>query len=151
MANTNISRYGEINQKKVTRLLSVHLSADTITAAGGALAVGANNFFVATLPEKSVLVDAYVVTDTPSNAATSAVIKVGTAEGGAQIMADVDAKAAAGVSGELVAKLKTDTGMPIYAAVTYTGATTNFGDFTIVIRYDEYTKKSGEYTRIGLN
>lgn len=147
MANTNISRAGTINQKKVTRLMSLHINAGNIAAAGGTLAVGTNNFLVATLPEKAVLVDAYVVVDTVANSATSAVVRVGTAEAGQQIMADTDIKAATGVVGTLVAKQKTNTGMDIYVGVVLTGATTNFGDFTVVIRYDEYTKKSGEYTR----
>lgn len=147
MANVNISRSGEIAQKKVTRIMSVHINAANIIAAGGALSAGSNNFLIGVLPEKSVIVDAYVVVDIAANSATSALVSVGTAEAGKQIVADADVKAATGVVGALVGKVKTNTGLPVYVQLATVGATTNFGDFTVVIRYDEYTKKSGEYTR----
>lgn len=149
MANLNVSRAGTIAQKKVTRIMSVNINAANVALAGGTLAVGANNFLIGTLPERAVITDAYIVVDTAANSATSASVTVGIAEAGAEIMAgtSVAAVPATGVIGTLVAKRKTSTGLDVYVGVTYTGATTNFGDFTVVIRYDEYTKKSGEYTR----
>ncbi|AWD90295.1 hypothetical protein [Dickeya phage Amaethon] len=149
MANTNVSRAGTLAQKKVTMLMSANVTAENVIAAGGTLAVGTNNFLIGTLPERSVITDAYIVVDTAANSATSAAVTVGIAEEGAEIMASTSVAAvpATGVIGTLVNKRKTSTGLDVYVGITYTGATTNFGDFTVVIRYDEYTKRSGEYTR----
>lgn len=147
MANTNITRAGTNAQKKVKRVLSIRVNEVSFQNAGVQLAVGTQHFLVAQLPERSVLTDAYVVVDSVANSATTATAALGTAEAGAQIMAAADVKTAAVVTGSLVGKLKTGTGMPIYLALVYTGATTNFGDYTVVIEYTEYTKKSGEYTQ----
>lgn len=147
MANTDITRAGTNEQKKVVRVMSVRVNAQSMLNAGVTLAVGNTDLLVANLPERSVLTDAYVVVDTVANSATTATAALGTAEGGAQIMAAADVKTAAVVTGSLVGKLKTGSGMPIYLRLAYTGATTNFGDYTVVIEYTEYTKKSGEYTR----
>lgn len=147
MANTDITRAGTNEQKKVVRVMSVRVNAQSMLNAGVTLAVGNTDLLVANLPERAVLTDAYVVVDTVANSATTATAALGTAEGGAQIMAAADVKTAAVVTGTLVGKLKTGSGMPIYLRLAYTGATTNFGDYTVVIEYTEYTKKSGEYTR----
>lgn len=148
MANTNVTRVGTLAQKKVKRVLSVHVGPDFFDAAKAAgAAANAGNYLVANLPRDAVLTDAYVVVDEVSNAATAATVALGTAEGGAQIMAAADVKAAVGVVGSLVGKLKTGNGMPVYMALTYTGATTNYGSYTVVVEYTEFRKTSGEYTK----
>lgn len=147
MANINITRIGEIAQKKVKRVLGVEINAAFFVAAGITPATGTANYLAATLPERAVITDAYVVVRTVASSATSAVVNVGTAEGGAQIIAAADIKAATGVIGTLVGKRDTGTGQDIYVQTVYTGATTNFGDYTVVIEYTEYEKNSGEYTK----
>lgn len=148
MANTKVTTVGTLAQKKVKRVFSAHVGADFFDQAK-ALGASANagNYLVANLPRDAVITDAYVVVDEVSNAATAATVALGTAEGGAQIMAAADVKAAVGVVGSLVGKLKTGNGMPVYMALTYTGATTNYGSFTVVIEYAEFRKTSGEYTQ----
>jgi hypothetical protein len=148
MANTKVTTVGTLAQKKVKRVLSVHVGDDfraQATALGAVTPAG--NYYVANLPQDAVITDAYVVVDAVSNAATAATVALGTAEGGAQIMAAADVKAAVGVVGSLVGKLKTGTGMPVYMTLVYTGATTNYGSFTVVVEYCEVRKTSGEYTQ----
>lgn len=148
MANTKVTTVGTLAQKKVKRVCSIHVGDDfraQATALGATTPAG--NYYVANLPQDAVITDAYVVVDGVSNAATAATVALGTAEGGAQIMAAADIKAAVGVVGSLVGKLKTGTGMPVYMTLVYTGATTNYGSFTVVIEYCEFRKTSGEYTQ----
>lgn len=147
MANTNVTRVGTLAQKKVVRVHSTHVGPAFIAEAIklGAAAGVTGNYLVANLPRDAVITDAYVVVDEASNAATTATVALGTAEGGAQIMAAADVKTT-GVKGTLVGKLKTGTGQPVYMALAYTGATTNYGSFTVVIEYTEFRKNSGEYT-----
>lgn len=147
MANTKVTTIGTLAQKKVKRVHSAHIGDDfraQATLLGAPTPAG--NYLIANLPQDAVITDAYVVVDGVSNAATAATVALGTAEGGAQIMAAADIKAAVGVVGSLVGKLKTGTGMPVYMTLVYTGATTNYGSFTVVIEYAEFRKTSGEYT-----
>lgn len=147
MANTKVTTVGTLAQKKVKRVHSTHVGDDfRAQAALLGAATPAGNYLIANLPLDAVITDAYVVVDGVSNAATTATVALGTAEGGAQIMAAADVKTAVGVVGTLVGKLKTGTGMPVYMTLVYTGATTNYGNFTVVIEYAEFRKTSGEYT-----
>lgn len=148
MANTKVTTVGTLAQKKVKRVFSAHIGDDFRTqAATLGAATPAGNYLVVNLPQDAVITDAYAVVNTVSNAATAATVALGTTEGGAQIMAAADIKAATGVVGSLVGKLKTGTGLPVYMTLVYTGATTNYGDVTVVIEYTEYRKTSGEYTQ----
>lgn len=147
MANTPVTRVGELAQKKVKRVFSAQLNAVFFAAANITRAAGTLNLLLANLPERAVITDAYVVVDTVSNAATAATVALGTAEGGAQIMAAADVKAATGVVGSLVGKVSTGSGVQLFAQLVSTGAATNYGDFTVVVEYTEYEKNSGEYTR----
>ena len=104
------------------------------------------NLLLANLPAGAIVIDAYVHRVTASNAATSATIALGTAEGGAQIMAAADLKGT-GKVGSLVGQILTTTGKPLYAALTITGAQTA-GQFYVVVEYLEPSKASGELTPV---
>ena len=149
MANTPVTRIGELAQKKVKRIFAAPINAAFFAAAKITPTVGTTDLLLVNLPEFAVITDAYVVVDTAANSATTATVAVGTTEGGEQVLAatSVDTVPATGVAGTLVAKQKTGTGVQLYAALVFTGATTNFGDFTIVIEYTEYDKNTGEYTK----
>lgn len=146
MANTSVTRAAELAQKKVKRVFAARFDKEFYAAAGLTQAAGTKNLLLAHLPEHAVITAAYVIVHEASNAATTATVAIGTAEAGAQVLAAVDVKVA-GVAGELVGMIDTGTGLPLFAQVIFTGATTNFGDYTVVVEYTEYTKNSGEYTR----
>lgn len=101
---------------------------------------------LANLPADAIITDAYVFRTTASDAATSATIKLGTTDGGAEIMAAADLKGT-GAVGSLVAKQATGSGKGIYATLTITGAQT-VGKFTVVVDYLEPKKATGELTRV---
>ena len=145
MAHINATRYGETAQKKVKRVMALKLTDELFSAQG--VAVGTQNLLIAELPANAVLTDAYVVVSKVSDAATSAAVTMGTAEGGAQILASVDIKSATGVLGSLVGKLATGTGMKVYARVAVAGSTGTVGESDLVIEYTEYETNSGEYTK----
>lgn len=149
MANTPVTRIGELAQKKVTRAFAATINTAFFAAAKITPVVGTTNLLLVNLPELAVITDAYVVVNTAANSATAATVAVGTTEGGAQVLAatSVAAVPVTGVAGTIVAKQKTSTGVQLYAALVFTGATTNFGDFTIVVEYTEYDKNTGEYTK----
>ena len=144
MANINATRYEESAQKKVKRVLTIKL-VDLLFTENN-VAIATNNFLVANLPSDSVLTDAYVSTTKVSDAATTATVQLGTAEAGAQILVATSVKTVA-VAGDLVGKLDTGTGMPIYMRVIITGAVTTIGEAFVTIEYTEYAKNSGEYTQ----
>lgn len=101
---------------------------------------------LANLPADAIITDAFVFRTTASDAATSATIKLGTTDGGAEIMAAADLKGT-GAVGSLVAKQATGSGKGVYATLTITGAQT-VGKFTVVIDYLEPKKATGELTRV---
>lgn len=146
MAHTNATRYGEIAQKKGVSVLAIVLEDALYKENGLTIAAGNANFLVANLPANAVIKDAYVNVEKASNAATTATVQLGTAEGGAQVLAALDVKTV-GVAGTLVGKLATGTGQPIYMKVALAGATTTVGKATLVVEYTEYEKNTGEYTQ----
>ena len=101
---------------------------------------------LANLPPIAILLDAYAFRLTASDAATSATLKLGTTDGGAEIMAAADLKGT-GKVGSLVAAQYTGSGKGVYATLTITGAQTA-GKFIVVIDYLEPGKTTGELTRV---
>lgn len=101
---------------------------------------------LANLPAGAIITDAYVHRVTASNAATSATVKLGTTDGGAEIMAAADLKGT-GKIGSLAAQLLTGSGKGLYMTLTITGAQTA-GKFYVVVEYLEPAKATGELTRV---
>ncbi|BAM63094.1 hypothetical protein ZHX_gp39 [Edwardsiella phage vB_EpP_ZHX] len=147
MAFTSMTRAGTIAQKKAASVLVMPLNEALVVEAGGAIAAG--NYLMANLPANCVVTDAYVlVRKQPTT--TTLTVDVGTAEGGAQLIAaaDVKATAAGGFVGSLVSKVFTGTGLPVFIKVGATGpGAGKWGDYAVVITYDEVEKSTGEYTQ----
>lgn len=144
MANSNVTRYAEVAQKKGGSVLVVPVTDAMFEEAG--VAKTSQNFLVANLPSNSVITNAFVYVQKAADSATTATVQLGTAEGGAQLLAATDIKTT-GVAGELVGKAATGSGQAIYARVAIVGATTTVGAAHVVLEYIEYTKNNGEYTQ----
>jgi len=105
------------------------------------------SYRIANLPEDSLIVNAYIWTKGVSDAATSAAVTLGTTEGGTQIMTAGNLKAA-GKSGTFTGVSDTGSGVPVWFNATITGASTNVGEYVVIVEYIEYTLKTGEYTNV---
>lgn len=101
---------------------------------------------LANLPAGAIITDAYAHRVTASDAVTSATVKLGTTDGGADIMAAADLKGT-GKIGSLVAQSLTGSGKGLYMTLTITGAQTA-GKFYVVVDYLEPAKATGELTRV---
>lgn len=143
MAYTDKTRYGEMAQKKVSSVFAAELSFGT---ADENVALATGHYLVAKLPPEAVITNAYVHVVTASDAATSAVATLGTAEAGTQILSAANLKTA-GKQGTFTGQSLTTTGVDVYLGITLTGAAT-VGKFLVVIEYLEYSKNTGEYTQI---
>lgn len=141
MAYTNLTRYANNSCKK-----SISYFAATVDVTDAMVGLVSTNLLLANLPPNAIITDAYVHRVTASNAATSATMALGTTEGGAQIMAAADLKGT-GKIGSLAAQSLTSSGVPLYAALTITGAATA-GKFIVVIEYLEPNKVTGELTKV---
>lgn len=104
------------------------------------------NHLLANLPPDSIITDAYIHVATASDAATSAVAKLGTASAGSEILSAADLTST-GDEGTFTGQSLTGTGVELWLNLTLVGAATNVGKYIVVVEYLEYTKKSGEYTR----
>jgi len=105
------------------------------------------SYQLANLPADAIITDAYVHVKTASDAATSAVATLGTTEGGSEIASAIDL-AVTGEQGTFTGQSLTSTGVPLILNTTITGAATAVGEYIVVVNYLEYTKDTGEYTRI---
>lgn len=111
------------------------------------IGVTSEDYLLAYLPPDSVITDAYVHVKTASDAATSAVATLGTTVGGTEILSAADMKST-GEQGTFTGQSLTSTGVPLYLGTTITGAATAVGEYVVVVEYLEYTKNTGEYTKI---
>lgn len=143
MADYNGTTHAEVAQKKEVRVFSYPLSKELFESEGMTVATG--NILVAHLPANAVITDAYVSVKKISNAATTALVSLGTAKAGKQLLADANLKTL-GVKGALVAKADTGSGTPLWLRVEFTGAVTDPGTAAVVLEYTEYELNSGEYT-----
>lgn len=109
------------------------------------ISAATGNHLLANLPPDSIITDAYIHVKTASDAATSAVGTLGTASAGTEILSAADLKSA-GDEGTFTGQSLTGTGVELWMGLTVTGATTEVGEYIVVVEYLEYTKKSGEYT-----
>lgn len=99
------------------------------------------SYLAAKLPPEAIVTNAYVFTKAAS--ATNVVI-VGTAEGGTQILS-AGASQTPGKTGSFTGFVNTGTGVDVYIGFSAIPAA---GDFMVVIEYLEYTKTTGELTKV---
>ena len=142
MASTNLTQASNNSCKKQKSYFST-----LIDVTDSAVGLVSTNLLLANLPPNAIITDAYVHRVTVSDAATSATFKLGTTEGGAEVMAAADIKAATGKVGSLVGQILTNSGKPLYGALTITGAQTA-GKFYVVVEYLEPLKSTGELTKV---
>jgi len=102
---------------------------------------------LANLPPNSIVTNAYIHVEAASDAATTAVGKLGTAAAGAQIVSSANLKST-GKQGTFAGQSLTGTGKGLYFSAVYTGAVTNVGKYIVVVEYLEYRKNNGEYTSV---
>lgn len=140
---TDLKRTSSYYQKK-----SICVAAATLVADADGIGNASGNFELANLPPEAIITNAYLHTETASDAATSAALTLGTASGGAQILTGGNMKTL-GKTGTFVGQSLTGTGKVLWANVTLTGAATlGVGEFHVVVEYLEYTKTTGEYTKL---
>lgn len=147
MANENVSRGLKFNEKRESRYMCVELSeAAALNAMNGEITAVSQNYLIGRLPANALITNAYVFTKTASNAATTAVATLGTAEAGTQIMSAGNLKTL-GKTGTFTAITDTSTGVNVYLGIVLTGAATPVGKYVVVIEYLEYKRSpSQEYT-----
>ena len=147
MANQNITRGLKFNEKRSSRYMCVELTeAAALNVMSGQIPAASDNYLIARLPANTLITNAYVFTKKVSNAATTAVATLGTAEGGTQIMSAGNLKTA-GKTGTFTGTSDTGTGVNVYLGITLTGAATAAGSYLVVIEYLEYQRcPSQEYT-----
>lgn len=144
MAFTDMTREANFAQKKGICLFASEVVEGTesfeIPAASG-------NYLLANIPPDAIITDAYIQVQVASDAATSAVATLGTAEAGTEVLSAADLTTL-GKQGTFTGHVETDTGAELYLGVTVTGAATAVGKYVVVVNYVEYRKNTGEYTRI---
>jgi hypothetical protein len=101
-------------------------------------------FRIARLPANALVQNAFFFNTVQSNAATTDVLIMGTAENGTQLVTAGDAKAA-GRTGTTGAMLNTGTGVDVWIKHTVTGAKTA-GETVAIVEYIELDMTNGEYT-----
>lgn len=130
---------GTFNQKREVRYMVARLPFSEVGAT-------TESFLVGNLPANCLVQDTYIFTLTPSNAATSDAVVIGTTDGGSELMSAGNAKTA-GKTGTFAGMTDTSTGKPVYVKHTVTGAKTA-GEILAVIAYVEYERTNGEYTKV---
>ncbi len=148
MAYLSLTRALKNAQKRGVCLMTAIINEGTNAETDiDGITTGGVNYKIGNLPENAIIQDAYVFVETVSDAATSAVIDIGTTEGGTEIVAAADA-ATLGDQGTAAAKQDTGTGVEVFLTKTTTGVATNVGEYVVVIEYVEYEKATGEYTSL---
>lgn len=145
MAYTDMTRSGEFSQKKSICVFAADIAEGT-SLNEGQVPAATGNFLVGKLPPDSVVTNAYVHVITAGDAATSATAKLGTAEGGSEVLSAANLKTL-GKQGTFTGQVHTNTGVDLYLGLTITGAATNVAHYVVVVEYLEYQKNTGEYTQ----
>ena len=131
-------------QKKSKSYFAIEILEGTDAAN---LPLGNGNHELADLPPDCIITDAYVHVETASDAATSAVAKLGTASAGSEILSAADLTST-GDEGTFTGQSLTGTGKTLWLGITIVGGQTAVGKYIIVVEYLEPLKKTGEYTAI---
>lgn len=139
---TDLRREGVLAQKKSECFFAGEINEGTESYE---LALGNGNHEIFNLPENCIITDAYLFVKTVGDAATSAVMTLGTTSGGSEIMSAGD-MTTAGDQGTFTGFSETGSGKTVYMGVTKVGVETAVGKFVVVVEYIEYAKKTGEYT-----
>lgn len=132
----NKTRVDNYHQKKGVSVAVIRIGADEMkefTEAG--------DYEVVSLPPRSVITDAYVHTMVASDAGA---VTLGTAAGGTEVLTAGDSTSV-GKSGTFAGQVHTGSGLPLFLSVA---AKVTTGDFIVVVEYLEYTKSTGEYTKL---
>jgi hypothetical protein len=144
MANIDMTREINFAQKKGVCLFASELVEGT---ASYEIPAASGNYLLANIPTDAIITDAYIQVRVAADAATSSSAKLGTAEGGSQVLSAANLKTV-GKQGTFTGHVVTGTGAALYLGVTVSGAATNVGEYVVVVEYVEYRKNTGEYTRI---
>jgi hypothetical protein len=136
MAFTDKTRIGSYHQKKHNCQAVVQVSSEEFKEFNAA-----GNYLVVNLPPLAVVTNAYVHTLVASDAGA---VALGTTEGGTEIMSAGDSTTL-GESGTFTGQVATGTGTPLYMSLA---AAATEGNFLVVVDYLEFTKNTGEYTKI---
>lgn len=140
----DLSRNANFQQKKG---ISVFTGMVKEGSEPGQIAVTSGNHLLGYLPPDSIITNAYIFVKVDSDA-TTVVGTLGTSSGGSQILSAADLDAAVGATGTFAGRSLTGSGVPVWFGITYTGSPTAIGEYIIVIEYLEYTKATGELTKI---
>lgn len=135
MAYTDKTRVGLTMKKRAPSIMVVHLNSDVVDEFSAA-----GNYLVGILPSDSVVTNAYIHTIT---AADSGVVKLGTSEGGTEILSA--GAGTVGKTGTFTGQSATGTGKNVFMSL---GSSFTSGDFVAVIEYLEVDKVTKEYTQI---
>jgi len=144
MAHTSLVRDNELAQKKGVSVFAARLK-QSASPGEGELGTATANYKLANLPSNAIILNAFVMVNTASDAATSCVGTLGTTETGTEVLSAADLTTA-GKEGTFTGEFDTSTGVELFLRVATTGAATAVGDFTVVVEYLEYEKNNGEYT-----
>ena len=144
MAFTDKTRAGDFAQKKGVSLLAAEVVEGTESFAIPAVT---GNYLIANIPPDAIITGAFVQVKTASDAATSSTVKLGTAEGGSEVLSAANLKTL-GKQGTFTGHVETGSGAELYLGLTVTGAATNVANYVVVVEYVEYRKNTGELTRI---
>lgn len=136
MAFTDKTRIANFHQKKGVSQAVVRVNEAVFKEFASA-----GIFKVVNLPPDAVITDAFVHTLVTSDAGT---ITLGTLEGGSEVLSAGDVSAT-GKSGNFTGQSATGTGKALYLKTT---AAAKLGDFIVVVEYLEFTKNTGEYTKV---
>ena len=136
MAHTDVTRLSTASQKKMVSVFAVVIGAESFSDFNAA-----GNYLVVNLPGDAIVTNAYIHTNVVSDAGA---ITLGTAEAGTQIMSAGDSTTL-GKTGTSTGQVATGTGTPVYMSIA---APATVGEVVVVIEYLEYTKNTGEYTKI---
>lgn len=143
---TNLTRAKQFMQKKSECFFAGQVNEGT---ENGDIAVAAGTVSLANLPPDAIITNAYIHVVTVSDAVTSATGKIGTTDGGSEVLSAANLKAATGKVGTFTGQSLTSTGKTLYFTITKVGGDgTAVGEFLVVVEYLEYTKKTGEYTAV---
>lgn len=144
LSNENVN-----NVKKVTSVSCAVIEPEVLTAAkhgvakDGTLAVG-DSLKLFNLPKDCVIVDAYVVVNEKSNETTA---KLSVKAGQMGLISNAELTLDGQVSGSLIKKVTTGTGVEVTCAVM--GAELKSGKFSVVVAYHEITRNAnGDYTPV---
>lgn len=144
MAHEDLTREDRFYQKKSECFFAAEVNEGVesyeIDAVSG-------NYLLANIPADAIITNAYIHVETASDAATTNVATLGTAEGGTEILSAGDLKST-GEQGTFTGQSLTGSGVELYLGVTVTGAATAVGKYKVVVEYMEYKKNTGELTRI---